>query len=396
MDKKRKYAKFLIKGCLRLNKDSKLFIIGNTYIIDFINIVREEANNLGIKDIKTLINNPLELKELYLNKTYEEIIKSPLVDKSIYNEMAKDGYAFLMLSSPLPNFYQDVDSNLITKVSQYQAKSISIYRELQAKNLIKWNICSVANDYWAYNLNLTLDELWEHIFNICLINEEDPIKAWNNKLLKLQDRCNYLNNLGIIKLKYENKIGTNIEIGLPKDYLFQSANYDVIVNMPTEEVFTSPDRLKVNGKVYASKILYNNNRIIKDFWLEFKDGRIINYDAKEGLDVLKGIIETDQGSHYLGEVALVDYNSPISLTNITFKETLYDENASCHLAIGTGFLECIKDGLNLNKEESLAKGINYSEEHVDFFIGTNDLKITAYLQNGEKLVIMNKGNFLRR
>ena len=164
--------------------------------------------------------------------------------------------------------------------------------------------------------------------------------------------------------------------------------------MPTEEVFTSPDYQKVNGIVYSSKDLYYNNNLISNFWLEFKDGCIINYDAKIGKDILTGIITTDEGSHYLGEVALVDDDSPISNTNIIFKNTLYDENASCHLAIGASFAECLKDGLNMSSEKLLTKGLNQSREHVDFFIGTKDLTVKAVLQNGQDLVIMENGNFV--
>ena len=159
-------------------------------------------------------------------------------------------------------------------------------------------------------------------------------------------------------------------------------------------MFTSPDRLRVNGRVYSSKVLLHNGNLIEDFWLEFKDGRIVDFDAKKGKEILKGIIDTDDGSHYLGEVALVDYSSPISLTNVLFKNTLYDENASCHLAIGQSFAECIKDGLTSSKEELREKGLNMSCEHVDFFIGTKDLEIKAVLQNGEEVVIMKDGNFV--
>ena len=399
-DLKRKYAKFLIEGCLRLSKEDKLFIIGYNLIEDFIKIVQEEAKKLGITDIKTLINDPFKQKELYLTKPYEEIISNPMMDRTMYNEMAREGYAFLSLSSTLPRFYEDVDTELLSKVSRYQLKSISEYKEYQLKGLIKWNISAVPNKIWAKDLFGVEDEdkLWNVLFDICLIREDDPILAWNKKLSKLKRRAEYLNGLKIDHLVYHNSFGTNIEIGLPKGYIFQSADEGTgkgnIVNMPTEEVFTSPDRLRVNGRVYSSKPLLHNSNVIEDFWLEFKDGKIVDYDAKSGKDVLKGIIETDEGSHYLGEVALVDYTSPISLTNILFKNTLYDENASCHLAIGESFPECIDGGLDKSKEELFELGLNMSHEHVDFFIGTSDLEIKAVLQNGCETVIMKDGNFV--
>ncbi len=392
MEQIRKYAKFLIEGCLRLKEGDKLFIIADDVILEFIDLIKEEARKLGIKEIETLIFKPKEEKELYLTKSKEEILNSPLIDRTKYNKMAREGYAFLMLNSPLPGYYEGVDSEILTEVMQKQMKSIEEYKHYQHKGLIKWNISAVPNEYWAHNLKMSLSQLWQLVFKICLIDGE-PTQNWNKKMTLLKKRAEYLNNLKIDKLIYKNSLGTNLEIGLPEGYLFQSADEGNIVNMPTEEVFTSPARNRVNGTVYASKVLLANEQVIKDFWLKFKDGKIIDFDAKEGKKVLEGIIATDEGSHYLGEVALVDYNSPISLTNVIFKTTLYDENASCHLAIGASFAECIKGGLELTNEELLAKGLNYSHEHVDFFIGTNDLEIKAVLQNGEEIVIMEKGNF---
>lgn len=399
-DLKRKYARFLVQGCLHLKEGDKLFIIGYNLIEDFIKLVKEEAQKLGVTDVKTLINDPFKQKELYLSKSYEKIISNPIMDRTMYNTMAREGYAFLSLSSTLPGFYEDVDAELLSKVSHYQLKSISEYKEYQLKGLIKWNISAGPNKIWAKDLFGSKDEdkLWDLIFDICLIREDDPVLAWNKKLSKLKKRAEYLNGLKIDHLVYHNSLGTDVSIGLPRGYLFCSADEGTgkgnIVNMPTEEVFTSPDRLRVNGRVYSSKVLLHNSNIIEDFWLEFRDGKIVDYDAKKGKEILKGIIETDEGSHFLGEVALVDYTSPISLTNILFKNTLFDENASCHLAIGEAFPECIEGGLDKSREELLELGLNMSHEHVDFFIGTEDLEIKAVLQNGCETVIMKDGNFV--
>lgn len=151
-DLKRKYAKFLVEGCLRLKKGDKLFIIGYNLIEDFIKLVIEEANKLGITDIKTLINDPFKQKELYLTKSYEEIVSNPMMDRTMYNKMAREGYAFLSLSSTLPGFYEDVDTSLLSKVSHYQMKSIAEYKDYQLKGLIKWNISAVPNKIWAKDI----------------------------------------------------------------------------------------------------------------------------------------------------------------------------------------------------------------------------------------------------
>lgn len=393
---KRKYAKFLIEGCLRLNGNDKLFIIGSSIIEDFIALVREEAEKIGIKDIQIFKKDIFRERELYLTKSYDEIIESGELDNAIYNKMAREGYAFLNLSSPVPNFFSECSSEVMGKVNAYLLKNIREYKEYQLKGLIKWNISAVPNQLWAEGLEVDVSKLWDLVLDICLIKGENPIKAWEDKMTMLKMRAQYLNDLDIDYLIYKNKLGTNLKIGLPKNYLFQSADGNNIVNMPTEEVFTSPDRLRVDGIVYSSKVLVHNNNLIGDFWLKFQDGKVVDYDAKIGKDYLKAIFEVDTEASFLGEVALVDYSSPISATGFLFKNTLYDENASCHLALGASFAECIKGGLNMSIDELFSLGLNQSNVHVDFFIGTSDLEIIAVLRDGRKEVIMNKGDFVRQ
>ena len=163
--------------------------------------------------------------------------------------------------------------------------------------------------------------------------------------------------------------------------------------MPSYEVFTSPDYLKTEGIVYSAKPLYYNGKKVDEFWIKFVAGRAVDYDAKVGKEILKAIIEGDERSCYLGECALVENNSPISNLNIPFGTTLIDENASCHLALGAGFAECLKNGLMMSEEELTNRGINSSKIHVDFMIGTPDLSITAVTKEKEKIVIFENGNF---
>ena len=189
-------------------------------------------------------------------------------------------------------------------------------------------------------------------------------------------------------------MGTNLTITLPKNNIWQaSSSGKWIVNIPSYEIFNTPNYKKTEGIVYSSKPLIYNGKKIDKFFIKFKRGKVIDYKAEVGNDTLKEIIESDKLSSYLGEVALVDYDSPISNTNILFKTTLLDENASCHIALGSGFLECLKDGEHLSKEELDKKGINLSKTHVDFMIGTDDLEIVAETKNG-KVCIMKKGNLV--
>ena len=227
-----------------------------------------------------------------------------------------------------------------------------------------------------------------------MIDKEDSQKEWDKLLDKNNKIINKLNNLNIEKLHYINSLGTDLYIYLPDNYLYSSAKDRLcIVNMPSYEVFTSPIYNKTNGIVYASKPLIYNGSLIDDFWIEFKDGKVINYDAKTGKSILEEIINTDEYSCYLGEAALVEKDSPIAKLNINFGTTLIDENASCHIALGAGFAECIKDGLNMNEDELRQNGINSSKQHVDFMIGTNDLSIIGYTKDNKEIKIFENGKF---
>jgi len=395
-EKIKKYARFLLEGCLNLKANDKLFVIGSTLILDFINVIKKVAQEIGVNDVQYFITNPYIQKTLYKTMGYNDLIKHEEFDKTIYNKMARENYAFLNLYSPIPEFYEEIDALLLSEVNTYQNESIAEYREYQNKGLIKWNISAVPNELWCLSIFGEKDQekLWNLIFDICLINYEKPILEWNKKIKRLENRSNYLNNLGIDKLIFKNNLGTNLEIGLVNNYLFKSAQGSNLVNMPTEEVFTSPSKYKVNGVVFSSKPLIYNGNVIDEFWLKFKEGKVVDFDAKKGKKIIEGILSTDEGGRYLGEVALVDYDSPISKTNIIFKNTLYDENASCHLALGASFAECIVNGLDKRNEELLDCGLNYSNVHVDFFIGTDDLFVKAVLQNGQEVVIMENGNFV--
>ena len=197
-------------------------------------------------------------------------------------------------------------------------------------------------------------------------------------------------------MHYKNSLGTDLVVYLPDNYSFESAKDNkVIVNMPSYEVFASPIYNKTEGIVYSSMPLCYGGAVIEDLWLEFKEGKVVKYGSKTNENVLKNIIESDNQSSYLGEVALVENNSPISNLNIVFGTTLIDENASCHLALGSGFPECIEGGLELNDEELLKKGINVSSNHVDFMIGTPDLSIIGTTCDGREISIFKDGNFAK-
>ena len=268
--------------------------------------------------------------------------------------------------------------------------------------MVPWIIASVPTTSWAKEIfpesSKPVEDLWMKIFEICGVTKDNSEEVLEQKLNKLTERKNKLNSYKIRKLN-KNNLGTDFEIELPEKVVWEAGREtlangeEVLVNYPTEEVFTSPTNDSASGIVYSSKPLSYNDNLINNFWIKFKDGVAIDCGAEEGLDILKGIISATENSNRLGEVALVEYHSPISQSNMIFYETLFDENASCHLALGKAFPECIEDGINLNEEELRENKLNICKNHVDFMIGTKDLEITGITADNEEIKIFENGDF---
>ena len=397
-----KYAYLLLTKGLYIKENQPLVINAPIDAADFVRVLTKVACELNIRDIYYDWTDE-EIKHTALSYFNEEEIKnSRFWDKSIHDEYAKKDAAFLMLTSSGDNIMKDINSNKM-KVAAYQALNTrSLYREKQANNDISWCIASVATQRWADLLfpgtNNNKEKLWELLLDICLVNEDNPCKAWLDKMEENSLMCKKLTNLNIKELHYQSKNGTNFKVELSKGAIWCGGSSDIhgnnlIVNLPTEEVFTTPNTYKTNGVIYASMPLVHAGVIIKDIMLEFMDGKVINFDASEGKEELENIITFDEFASMLGEIALVDKNSKIAKSNVLFYETLYDENASCHIAVGRGFKECLKNGNELTEEELIENGYNQSKNHVDIMIGTKDLNITAITYDNKEIIIFKDGSF---
>ena len=395
-----KYINLLLKKCLSIKRSKSLFISYDVINKKFVNKLVEEAKKLGFNDIK-LDEEDINIVHNKLSKlTIDEIENDEYFDKSIWNEYALKNANFLMLETEFPHLLDDIDKEKILKMTEKKKKTREEFRKREASMQLPWTIAAVANEYWAKDIfkndNNAYDKLNKCIMKMCMVDKDDPIKEWDNYLKEQSKLSEKMNSLKIKKLQYKNSLGTDLTIELPDNVVWNSAagdeKLDVLVNMPSYEIFTSPVYNKTEGIVYSSKPLLYGGSIIDEFYIKFKDGQVVDYNAKIGYEVLKGIIEYDSNSSYLGEVALVNYNSPISNTGLIFKTTLFDENASCHLALGDGFKEAIEDGENYSDDELLKKGINRSKQHVDFMIGTKDLEIIAQTDKGN-IVLFKNGNF---
>lgn len=401
----KKYARLAVKIGVNIQKDQTLVISSPIECANFTRLIAETAYEEGAKDVVINWNDELFTKIRFLKAPEEAFEEMPNWQKEFYLSYARSGAAFLSISASDPENLKDVDPSRIAKSQKIRSTALKEYSERLMSNKNTWSIISIPTKAWAKKVFSNISEedavekLWDAIFKIVRVDKEDPVAAWESHKEKLKLGMDFLNSNNFKFLHYENSLGTNLKIELPKGHLWLGgADYtpegvEFIANMPTEEVFTLPLKTGVNGIVVSSKPLNCNGNLVENFSLTFKDGCIIDFKAEKGYESLKNLIETDEGSHYLGEVALVPFDSPISNSNIVFFNTLYDENASCHLAMGKAYPVCLKNGEDMNELELAENGVNTSLIHEDFMVGTKDLKITGITEDGREIPVFINGNW---
>lgn len=306
-----------------------------------------------------------------------------------------------------PDGLKHVDSAKLSASVRADMKALSAFYDKTMSHKIKWTVIAYPHPDWAKLMfpelkpKAALKKLGKYIAKTSRVDCDDPAAAWRAHSEVLRSRSERLNALGIKSLHYKNALGTDLVVGLPEAYVFEGGEHDCNgvpfnANIPSEEVFTAPDCHKIDGVVYASMPLCYGGKIIDGLMLKLENGKIVDYDAKTNRDLLATIIDTDDGAKSLGEVALVPYSSPISKLKTLFYETLFDENASCHFAIGEAYPTCIKGGADMTKAALKKSGLNYSDVHIDFMIGTKDLSITATLSDGSTVDIFVDGDFAEK
>ena len=311
----------------------------------------------------------------------------------------------IYIESDDPNGLMGIDQNKLMSSSMARSKIFKPIRDAM-DNKYQWVIAGIPSLKWAKKLfpnesnKKAIDKLWEAILKTSRAYGGNPIENWKNHNENLAKKTSFLNSLNLDYLHYYSKNGTNFKVWLHDDGLWcagseKTLNKNIVFNpnIPSEECFTSPIKGKAEGIVYSSKPLSYQSQLIENFSILFKDGKAVEVHAEKNEDLLMQMINYDEGSAYLGECALVPFDSPINNTGILFLSTLYDENACCHLALGAGFNNCIKDYEKYSLDELHKKGINDSSMHVDFMIGTSDLNIDGYTKDGKKVAIFKEGNW---
>ena len=402
-DTLKKYAHTLLKYGVNLQEDQTLVISVDVENKDFAVIVTEEAYKLGAKEV--VLNwrcSPIARQRLLHAK--ESVLEKPANwIPEFYKQYIDDKAAFLSLISANPKALEGIPTDRISLQSRNLNKVLSFYHTAIMNSSVTWCVASVPTVLWADLLGYEgsdeekIDQLWATLLKLCRIEGIEAKDTYRHHMAKLRHRCEALNKLDLKSLRYTCENGTDLLLELPEGHIWlggEESSKDGTIfnaNIPTEEVFSAPQYNGVNGVVHSTKPLIYHGNTISDFSFTFKEGKIVEYTAKEGYEVLKELVETDEGSHYLGEVALVDHFSPISQSNQIFYETLFDENASCHLAIGASYPTCLKNSDGLSEEELKERGLNLSLTHVDFMIGHERMNIKGYTRDGQAVDIMIDG-----
>ena len=402
-DTLKKYAHTLLKYGVNLQEDQTLVISVDVENKDFAVIVTEEAYRLGAKEV--VLNwrcSPIARQRLL--HANESVLEKPANwIPEFYKQYIDDKAAFLSLISANPKALEGIPTDRISLQSRNLNKVLSFYHTAIMNSSVTWCVASVPTVLWADLLGYEgsdeekIDQLWATLLKLCRIEGIEAKDTYRHHMAKLRHRCEALNKLDLKSLRYTCENGTDLLLELPEGHIWlggEESSKDGTIfnaNIPTEEVFSAPQYNGVNGVVHSTKPLIYHGNTISDFSFTFKEGKIVEYTAKEGYEVLKELVETDEGSHYLGEVALVDHFSPISQSNQIFYETLFDENASCHLAIGASYPTCLKNSDGLSEEELKERGLNHSLTHVDFMIGHERMNIKGYTRDGQAVDIMIDG-----
>ena len=403
----REYARLAVRMGVNLQKGQKLVVRAGVDSAYFVRLVTEEAYAAGARDVIVHWSDEKIARERYLHAENDVFDEAYPWQVQMFDLLSAEGAAFLSVSSSDPAAFEGVDPDRIRRFSvAYGKANEKFYARLMASR-IPWSIVAIPCEAWAKKVfpgksgEEAVKLLWEAIFRAVRIREGgDAVGEWTAHCSRLTDQAKKLNDYKFAALRYENALGTRLTVELPEGYLFAGGSekdergVDFIANMPTEEVFSAPKRDGVNGVVCSSKPLVLNGNLVEGIRLTLKDGRIVDAQAERGEEYLRAEIEIDEGAHYLGEVALVPYHSPISESGILFYDTLFDENASCHFAFGEAYPTCIEGGADLSKEELLARGINAeSNTHVDFMVGTSDLSITGVTRDGKEIPVFVNGDF---
>ena len=400
----RKYANLIARCGVNIQKGQEVIISAELDQPEFVKMVVDECYKAGASKVSVDWSYQ-PLTKLNVRHCSAKVLGN--LDKwqlEKWEHQAEVLPCKIYLMSEDPDGLAGVNQKKYAAAMAARSRMIKPIRN-KMENKYQWCIAAVPGKGWAKKVfpgertSVAVEKLWEAILSTSRV-DDDPIEAWNKHNADLKARCDYLNSLGIKELKYKSSNGTDFRVGLLPDVIFMGGGEDTLgrgvyfnPNIPTEEVFTSPRKGDADGVVYSSKPLSYGGQLIDNFMFRFENGKIVEVKAEQNEELLRELVNMDEGASYLGEVALVPYSSPIRQSGLLFYNTLFDENAACHLAIGRGFTNLLVDYEKYTEAEAHEKGINDSIVHEDFMIGTADMSITAVCADGREVPIFRDGEW---
>lgn len=404
--KLKEYARLLVEVGLNLQPGQTPSIESDVEYAPLTRLCVAACYDRGAREVVVHYGDDVNTRETFLRADEAVFGEFPGYMKARFDWLLEQKAPRLSITGSDPELLKGVDPERIQTRRKVSSQNTKAYFDALMASKFQWCVAAYPTLSWAEKAfpdkkgEAALDALWEAIFSVCRITGDGKaVDRWKENVATIARRAKTLNDCQFASLRYTNSLGTKLTIRLPEHHVWaggserSAAGVEFMANIPTEEIFTAPRWDGVDGRVYAALPLALNGNLVKDFWLEFKAGRIVDVHAGEGEEVLRRAIDLDEGARYLGEVALVPYDSPIRNTGILFYETLFDENASCHLAFGRAYASCVRGGEDMSEEEKKAAGLNNSLTHVDFMVGTRDLSIVGTTHDGKEIPVFLDGNF---
>lgn len=404
--KLKEYARLLVEIGLNVQKGQTMVLSAPVECADFARLCASAAYDAGCREVVTDWYDAALAREKYLRAADEVFDEFPEWRTRFLTDYAEAGAGSLRIDGADPEVFRGIDPDRMLRAGRAAEKPLEKVRRMQMANIMPWCIGAIPVPSWAKKVfpdcpeDEAMEKLWDAILTaVRVTGDGKAVDRWHAHLKLLEERKNRLNELHFKRLHYTNALGTDLMIELPEDHLWAAGGpttptgQPFVCNMPTEEIFTAPLRTGVNGVVYSALPLVDSGNIIDGFHFVVKDGKIVDFHADQGEEFLRAAISLDEGASYFGEVALVPYDSTISNMGVLFYNTLFDENARCHLAFGEAYPECIVGGQGMSPDELKAHGLNSSMQHTDFMIGTADLSIVGTTYDGREIPVFVNGNF---
>lgn len=400
----KKYAKLIAKVGLNVKKGQTVFIAAELDQPEFVTMVVEECYKAGASEVYVEWSHQPADKISSQYRSLESLSELKPWAKAKWEYKAQHYSCRLFIESEDPDGMSGVDQEKMSAARRALYPQVKPFR-LALENKHQWCIAAVPGKAWAKKVfpalseKKAIEEMWRVILLTSRADGKNPVKAWKEHNAELDARCKYLNGLGLKQLEYKSANGTDIKVELNEDGIFCGGSEKTLKgrvfnpNIPTEEVFTTPKAGAAEGIVYSTKPLSYMGELIENFSLRFENGKVVEVKAEKGEALLKEMVSMDEGAGKLGECALIPYDSPINESGVLFYNTLFDENASCHFALGHGFNECLKGYEKYTDEECKRRGVNESMIHVDFMIGAKDMSIVGVTKTGERVQIFKDGTW---